>query len=243
MLLKAHSNEPSIEDLILMVIHNDTLCIVILRREEAVHPARIKEAIVQHDWRIADLPKVVVRITIELPDSILRYLCKERLIDGLYRNNDILHFWLRILLVEDPECLMSVRETVRITPAWVRQLLTTVVKSVLALRCTMQVNYHFESSFACPGNGSVEVRCRALSERAPRLDIGPVTDRDTDHVEAGVADLLEVLKRNEGVPVRFESVVAALLAELLAQGPFVNDGIVGSAVRFEDGGCNETVNM
>jgi hypothetical protein len=54
---------------------------------------------------------------------------------------------------------------------------------------------------------------------------------------------LEVLKGNEGVPVGFESVVAALLAELLAEGPFVSDGIVGSAMRFEDGGCNETVDM
>lgn len=50
-----HSDKPSIEDLILMVIDDDTLRVVVLRCKEAVHPARLGEAIVKCDWRVADL--------------------------------------------------------------------------------------------------------------------------------------------------------------------------------------------
>ena len=89
-LLDAHNDGTSIEDLVLVVVDNDTLSIVVLRREEAVHPTRVEEPIVQHDRRITDLAQVVVRIAVELPYCILWNSGKEWLVDGLDCNNNIL---------------------------------------------------------------------------------------------------------------------------------------------------------
>lgn len=136
---------------------------------------------------------------------------------------------------------MSVRETVRIAPPWVYQFLATVVETVLALWRTVQVNDDFDSGLARPSDGLIQVGCCALGEGPPRFHVGPVADRDADNVKAGVADLLKVLERNEGVPVGFERIVAGLLAELFAEGPFVDDGPVRSTVGLEDGGCDESV--
>jgi hypothetical protein len=109
-----------------------------------------------------------------------------------------------------------------------------MVESVLALRCAVQVDDDFESSLARPSNSVIEVRSSALGERTPWLDVGPVANRDTDDVEARIADLLEVLEGDKVVPVGPECVVAALLAELLAECPLVNDRVPRLAVKLED---------
>jgi hypothetical protein len=74
---------------------------------------------------------------------------------------------------------------------------------------------------------------------APGVDVRPVADGDAHDVQAGISDLLEILERDEGVPVRLECVVAALSTEFLAESLFVDDGPVGGAVGFEDGWCDE----
>jgi hypothetical protein len=105
----------------------------------------------------------------------------------------------------------------------------------------VQVNDNFESSVARPSDSLIEVGCSTLGERTPWLDVGPVTNRDTNKVEAGIANLLEVLEGDEVVPMGLECIVAALLAELLAESPFVDDRVARIAVRLENGRSDEPV--
>ena len=88
---------------------------------------------------------------------------------------------------------MRVCETVGITPARICQLLTAMIEAILALRCAVQVNDDFQTGLARPSDSLIQIGCRTLSERAPGLDVRPVADRNTDHIEARVANLLEVL--------------------------------------------------
>jgi len=169
----------------------------------------------------------------------LRNLCEERLIKGLDSDDNILHLRLCVLLVEDFKDLVSVCKAVCIAPARVLKPLTAVVESVLALWCAVQVDDDFESSLARPSDGLVEAGCSTLGERTPWLDVRPVTNRDTNEVEAGIADLLEVLEGDEVVPVRLEGIIAALFAELLAESPFVVDRVLRIAMRLKDRRGNE----
>jgi hypothetical protein len=140
MLLDTHSHKPSIKNLVLMMIYNNTLRIVVLWCEESVHPARFKEPIMQHSRRIANFAEIVKRVAVELSYRILRDHCQKRLVERLDGNNNILHIRSRVLLIEDFERLMRVRQAIRITPSRIRQLLTTVIEPVLALRRTVQIN-------------------------------------------------------------------------------------------------------
>jgi len=70
-LLDRKSQEVLVEDLVLMMIDNHVLCVIVLRREEAVHPARHFETIVEHDRHVTDLAKVVVSIAVEVLDDLL----------------------------------------------------------------------------------------------------------------------------------------------------------------------------
>src|SRR5690242_8618086 len=217
-----------------MMVDDDALCVIVLWRQKSVHPTRIKEAVMQRDRCIADLAQIVEGIAVELPDRVWGNFDQEWLIDGLDGNNDVLHLRLRVLVVQYLERLMSVRETVRIAPSWGLQPLAAVIESILALGRTMQINDDFEASLARPGDGLVEIRRGSLSEGAPWLDVGPVANRNTYHVEARVTNLLEVLERDKGIPVWLERIVTALLAKFLAEGPFVDYRPVGRRVRLED---------
>jgi hypothetical protein len=54
MLVNGHSYKPAVEDLVFMVIDNHVLCIVVLRCQEAIHPSRVPEAIMEHGRRVAN---------------------------------------------------------------------------------------------------------------------------------------------------------------------------------------------
>ena len=62
----------------------------------------------------------------------------------------------------------------------------------------------------------------------------PVTDWDSNDIEAGTLDLPEIVERDKRIPMRLECVGARLLANLLAQGPLIYDPVIGRAVLFED---------
>ena len=55
MLVHAQCGQSVAENLVLVVVDHDALGIVVLRREEPVHPAGVFEAVVQHDWGVAEL--------------------------------------------------------------------------------------------------------------------------------------------------------------------------------------------
>jgi hypothetical protein len=133
-----------------VVVNHDTLSVVVLRREEPVHPAWVFETVVQNDWGIADLSQIVERITVEPSHRVCRDLSHDRLVERLDRHDDILHIWLGVFLVEDAQRLMRVRDAVCVAPLWIRLLPSAVIEAVLALRRSVQVDDDFEPRLACP---------------------------------------------------------------------------------------------
>ena len=182
MLVHAQRRQPVAEDLILVVIDHDALSVVVLGGEEPVHPAWVFEAVVQHDWGIADLAQIVERVAVELSHCVYRDLSHDRLVERLDRHDHILHIWLGVSLVEDAQRLMRVRDAVCVTPLWVRLFPSAVVEAVLALRGTMQVNDDFEPRLACPCDRLVQIGCGALRVGTPGVDVQPVADGDAHDV-------------------------------------------------------------
>jgi hypothetical protein len=91
MLLDRHANQIAVKDLVLVVINNHALGVVILRCEEAIHPAWLVEPVVQHDGRIADLSQIVVSVTIELLDHLFVQFDQVWFVQDLDRDNNVLH--------------------------------------------------------------------------------------------------------------------------------------------------------
>ena len=96
-----------------------------------------------------------------------------------------------------------------------------MIKSILASWGAVEVDYDFETGLAGPVDGFVEVGCCSWCVWSSDVDVGPIAHRDADSIEACVLDFLEVLERDEGVPVWFEYIEATLFAELLAERPFI----------------------
>jgi hypothetical protein len=156
MLVDRHGDQSAVEDLILVVVHDNALCAIVLRCQEAVHPLRVIEAIVEHHRRIADLAEVVERIAVELPDHVDVQNLQERLVDGLDGNNDVLHGRNGIPLLEHAERCMGVSEAIGITPD-MGALVAAVIEAVLGLGDAVEVNDNFQAGLACPIDCGIEV--------------------------------------------------------------------------------------
>ena len=70
MLVSRHAEQTRIEDLVLVMVDNDTLSIVVLWSQEPVKPLWIIKAVVHHGGHIADLSQVVECMAVELLDSL-----------------------------------------------------------------------------------------------------------------------------------------------------------------------------
>jgi hypothetical protein len=134
---------------------------------------------------------------------------------------------------------MSVAETITVTPAWAIGSVTAVIKAVLGLGRTVEVDDDFQTCLSRPVDCGIDIRSRSLRIWAPRVHVAPVSDRNAHQVEAGVLDLPEVVERRKAVPVGFEDVDTGLLSELLAQSPLIDDGPFCCAVTLEDRRRNE----
>lgn len=241
MLFDRKGQKVLVEDLVLVMIDNHILCIIVLRCEEAVHPARDFETVVEHDGHITDLAKVVVSIAIEVFDHLLVQLEQERLVERLDRDDNILHRWYGILLLDNAKCEVGVAKTVSIAPARNRGPVAGMIKAVLRLGCAVKIDHYLQASLSRPINCSVQIRGGALSIRSPWIDVAPVPNWNADQIEASFLDLPEVVKRHEAVPMRLEDIGTVLLADFLAQSPLIDDGPVVRAMTLKNGRCNETM--
>ena len=104
----------------------------------------------------------------------------------------------------------------------------------------MQIDDNLQSGLASPLDGLVKIWSGTGDVFPLDLEEGPVPDGNTDNVEAGFLDLLEVFELDEAVPVGFKDFLAFGLADLLAEGPFVHDGGVVGGVFPEDRRRNES---
>lgn len=241
MLVNRHGHQTGVEDLVFVMIDNHILCVVVLRGEEPIHPGWLKEAIVQHDRSIANLAEIIVGVTVKVLDHALVQLGQEGLVQGLYRDNHVLHRRYCILLLDFAESCMSVAKTISIAPARRRCPVAAVVEAILRLGCTVEVDDYFQASLSRPANGGLKIRGGALRVGTPGSHVTPVADGYAHKVETSVLDLPEVVESYKAVPMRFEHIGTGLLPNLLAKCPLIDDGRVRCAVTFENGGRDKTV--
>jgi hypothetical protein len=226
-----------------VVVDNHILCVVVLWCEETVHPAWFEEAVVQHDGRVADLAQVVVRVTIKALDHLFVQFNEEWFVQDLNGDNNVLHRWGGILLLNFSQSSMCVAKAICITPAGNRGPVTAVIEPVLRLWCAVEVDDHLQASLSCPVDRRINIRSSTLCVRSPRIHVAPVSNGYAHQIEASILDFPEVIERHETVPMRFEHISASLLTDLLTQSPFIDDGIIGCTVTLEDGGCNEAAGV
>lgn len=131
MLINGQGQESFVEDLVLVMVDDDTLCVVVLRCKEAIHPAWREEPVVQPHWRVTNEAEVVVCIAIEALDHILIQMDHEWLIKNLDGDNNVLHRWYGVLLLDHTKGKMGVPQTVGITPARERHPVTGMIEAVL----------------------------------------------------------------------------------------------------------------
>lgn len=112
----------------------------------------------------------------------------------------------------------------------------------------MQVDNDLKTSLSRPFDGAVYVYCGSCHKRRGVANIHktPVSDRYSDlslisilsfaevqctcDVKPGASYLLEVVHRHEAIPMPLQRGAGAVAAEALAEGPFVDDGLVGVVV-------------
>ena len=171
MLVHRLSDQPRVENLVLVVIDNNVLRVIVLRRKKPIEPADAAKAIVHHRRCIADLPQVVVRVAVELLNHFLVELDQERLVEELDRHDDILMVGGSVFLLNHLQRGVRMGETVGIAPAGGRVLAAAVVEAVLRLGCAVQVDDDLETGLAGPVDGGVEVWCSALRIWSPWFDV------------------------------------------------------------------------
>lgn len=71
----------------------------------------------------------------------------------------------------------------------------------------MKIDNNFEADLACPVDTLFEELCRALSVRSIGVIERPESNRDPDHVEAAIFDLLQVCERHPVLPVGPQNIV------------------------------------
>lgn len=112
---------------------------------------------------------------------------------------------------------------------------TAVVEAVLPTRSTVEINPHLQTSLSRPLNGLIQIRelSAHIGITRQRLD-RPVSNGDTDVVEACCCHVRKVSRCEEGGPVLFEFGFGGLLSELLRESVFVDS----AGNIFEEGGGN-----
>jgi hypothetical protein len=98
--------------------------------------------------------------------------------------------------------------------------------STRLLHTTVEINHDLDAVVSCPLNSLVHVGELTLHiwVTSKRSD-GPVSDWDSDVVQASSGNLLEIVFDNPCVPVIVESVESFSLSEVLSIGIFVHNSI------------------
>lgn len=115
-LVNRHGHKGLVKDLILVMVDNDVLRVVVLWCEKTIHPTWQLKPVVEHHGRIADLAELVVRVAIELFDHLFVKVLQEWLVERLYGDNNVLHGWYGVLLLDYTQGSVSVAETISIAP-------------------------------------------------------------------------------------------------------------------------------
>lgn len=197
-----HGHEVVAEAGVLVVINDDPLGVVVGRSQEAVEGVCVLEAVVEHeDTGLRDVALVAVRIAVVLAGSFWVESRIQRLVERLNRGNDVVVVGGGVLFLDLTQNGKRTVNGVALLPARCSNLLARVVESVLRAGCAVQVDDDFDADFPCPLNTLVKELGCALRIWRVGVVKGPETDRNPDHVETAVLDLLEVLELDPVLPV------------------------------------------
>lgn len=96
-LVRRHSDEAEIEDLVLVVVYHDILRVVIGRSEEGVPGIGRTETVVQHDGRVGCVAHLAEAVTVELANCGFVKLRDHRLVEKLNTDDNVLVLLLCVL--------------------------------------------------------------------------------------------------------------------------------------------------
>ena len=106
-------------------------------------------------------------------------------------------------LLEDGEGAV---DGVALLPAGFGHFLAGVVEAVLGAWRAVQVDDDFDTDLSCPVDTLLKELCCSLCIGSVGVVERPESDRDSDHVEAAVSDLLEILELDPVLPVGSEDI-------------------------------------
>lgn len=113
-----------------------------------------------------------------------------------------------------------------VSPTRSVQFLSGVVVTVLRSRGTVEINHQLEAGFPGPTDSPVQVLLLATNVRPCVVDKGPVTNGQTNVVQAGVTDLEKVITGDKVFPVVTKRAFGSTAVLLLAKGVLVDNGVL-----------------
>ena len=209
---RLHGNKAVAEARVLVVVNHDILRVVVGRGQEAVESVCLLESVVEHeDTGLRELTLVAERIAVELAGDVWVESGIQRLVEGFNCGDDVVILGIRVLLLnllENGQCAV---DCVALLPTRFRHLLARVVEAVLRAGSAVEIDDDFHADLACPVDTLLEeLRCALRVWRVGVIE-RPVSNRDSDHVEATVSDLLKVRKLHPFLPVGPQDIVECCL--------------------------------
>ena len=239
MLPRKHFDKLIGKDLIFVVIDSNVHGVVVGRGQPAIVAAWVLETILNDSDTAGRVGSLLVEsVALVRLDLVKVELARQGFVDELDTSNDIVVGRGSVLgldLVQDGEGLGSTR--VDRLPLGRCHALAGVVKAVLRAWDTVKVNQNLETISTSPCDGVVKVRRGAREIRGRGVVIGPEANRNADHVEARVVDLLCVGFGEPRVPVGSEGRAGIGVGDVLAESVFVNNTQRG-VVLLENAWCN-----
>ena len=199
---RLHGNKAVAEARVLVVVNHDILRVVVGRGQEAVESICLLESVVEHeDTGLRELALVAERIAVELAGDVWVESGIQWLVEGFNCGDDVVIFRIRVLLLnllENGQCAVN---CVSLLPARFRHLLARVVEAILGAGSAVEIDDDFHADLTCPVDTLLEeLRCALRVWRVGVIE-RPVSNRDSDHVEATVSDLLKIRKLHPFLPV------------------------------------------
>lgn len=165
----------------------------------------------------------MLTITCELLHGVQVQVRSQGLVHKLNTSNHIVVIRCSVLVLHRLKDGQGFLKSVTCGPFHCLTLLAAVVEAVLGTWRTMEIDQHLQADGPRPVNGSIHEWSRAFDVWRVRIIVCPVTDGNSDQVEARIRDLLHILPGDPRLPMVLVNLVIRLLTQLLAHGILVYD--------------------